>query len=399
MKKVCLTILCVLCMIICSGCMRFDTTLDIKSDGKVDVSMVYAVMNMDTEGADPTEDESFDEAMNELTEAGWTAEKYNEDNYVGFKCSKSGLPLDNLQESLQDAEQNMEMNEGGLSIQKDGNNYVLDWDVLGEEGNEELESYKSYFSTYGGYMQVRIKLPNKPKNHNATSTEDGGKTLIWDLLTIKENIHVEFSLSIWGTIIKWGLIALAAIILIIVIIIVIKKISAKKAANPQGGFDPNMPPQGGFDPNMPQGGFDQGQQYAQPGYDAAQGAYDQGQQYAQPGYDAAQGAYDQGQQYAQPGYDVAQGAYDQGQQYAQPGYDAAQGAYDQGQQYAQQGYDAAQGAYDQTQQYAQQGYDAAQGAYDQAQQYAQQAYDQSQQYVDPSQQYAQQQYQDPTNNQ
>ena len=327
MKKVCLTILCVLCMIICSGCMRFDTTLDIKSDGNVDVSMTYAVMNMSTDGTDPTEDESYDEAMQELNDQGWTSEKYNEDNYVGFKCSKNGLPLDNLQEALKGAEENMEMNEGGLSITKNGNNYVLDWDVLGEEGNAELESYKSYFEQYGGYMRVTIKLPSKPKSSNATSTENGGKTLVWDLLTIKENIHVEFSLSIWGEIIKWCLIGLAAIVLIIVLIIVIKKLSAKKAANPQGGFDPNMPPMGGgFDPNMPQGGFNQGQQYAQ-------GAYDQGQQYAQ-------GAYDQGQQYAQ-------GAYDQGQQYAQ-------GAYDQGQQYAQQGYDAAQQAYDQGQQYAQQ---------------------------------------------
>ena len=363
MKKVCLTILCVLCMIICSGCMRFDTTFDIKSDGTVDVSMVYAVMNMDTgDGTDPTEDESYDEAMQELNDQGWTSEKYNEDNYVGFKCSKKGLPLDNLQESLKGAEENMEMNENGLSITKNGNNYVLDWDVLGEEGNAELAGYASYFDTYGGYMRVTIKLPSKPKSSNATSTEDGGKTLIWDLLTLDENIHVEFSLSIWGTIIKWVLIGLAAIVLIIVLIIIIKKVSANKAA--QGG----MPPQGGFDPNMAQGGYDQGQQYGQ-------GAYDQGQQYGQ-------GAYDQGQQFAQ-------GAYDQGQQYAQ-------GAYDQGQQYAQGGYDQGQqygqGAYDQGQQYAQQ-------AYDQAQQYDQQAYDQSQQYVDPSQQYAQQQFQDPTNNQ
>ena len=348
MKKVCLTILCVLCMIICSGCMRFDTTLDIKSDGTVDVSMVYAVMNMDTgDGTNPTENESYDEAMSELTEQGWTAEKYDEDNYIGFKCSKKGLPLDNLQEALQGAEENMEMNEGGLNITKSGNNYVLDWDVLGEEGNEELADYKSYFSSYGGYMQVVIKLPSKPKSSNATSTEDGGKTLIWDLLTLQENIHCEFSLSIWGTIIKWALIALGAIIAIIVIILIIKKVTANKGAAPQGGFDPNMP----------QGGFDQAQQYGQQ-------AYDQGQQYAQQGYDQAQ-------QYGQQ-------AYDQGQQYAQQGYDQAQ-------QYGQQ-------AYDQSQQYAQQGYD-------QAQQYGQQAYDQGQQYYDQSQQYAQQQYQDPTNNQ
>ena len=254
MKKVCLTILCVLCMIICSGCMRFDTTFDIKSDGTVDVSMVYAVMNMDTgDGTDPTEDESYDEAMQELNDQGWTTEKYNEDNYVGFKCSKKGLPLDNLQESLKGAEENMEMNENGLSITKNGNNYVLDWDVLGEEGNAELAGYASYFDTYGGYMRVTIKLPSKPKSSNATSTEDGGKTLIWDLLTLDENIHVEFSLSIWGTIIKWVLIGLAAIVLIIVLIIIIKKVSANKAA--QGG----MPPQGGFDPNMAQGGYDQGQ--------------------------------------------------------------------------------------------------------------------------------------------
>ena len=42
MKKVLLTVLCVIFVIGLSGCMRFDTTLDIKSDGKADISMLYA---------------------------------------------------------------------------------------------------------------------------------------------------------------------------------------------------------------------------------------------------------------------------------------------------------------------------------------------------------------------
>ena len=54
MKKVLLTVLCVIFIIGLSGCMRFDTTLDIKSDGKADISMLYAVMSMEGEEVDPT---------------------------------------------------------------------------------------------------------------------------------------------------------------------------------------------------------------------------------------------------------------------------------------------------------------------------------------------------------
>ena len=357
MKKVLLTVLCVIFIIGLSGCMRFDTTLDIKSDGKADISMLYAVMSMEGEEVDPTE---MDPQMNELREQGWECELYNEDNYLGFKCTKKGVELDKISEAMQGTEGAVDMEEDGLKVTKDGDNYIIDWKVLGDEDTNEMEQYKSYFSQYGGYMQIVIKLPNGAKNHNATSTSNGGKTLTWDLLSMAggENIHVEFSLSIVGVIIKWAIIALIAIAVIVAVIIIIKKLANKKANAP---YTPG--PGGDFGGQQ---GFDQAQQYGQQGFNQAQQygqqAVDQAQQYGQQ-------AYDQTQQYAQQGYDQAQQygqqAYDAGQQYAQQGYDAAQ-------QYGQQ-------AADQAQQYGQQAYDA-------SQQYAQQAYDQTQQY-------------DPTNNQ
>ena len=95
-----------------------------------------------------------------------------------------------------------------------------------------------------------------------------------------QNIHVEFSLSALGAIIKWIIIGLIVIVLAIVAIILIKKFANKKVDGPDGGF-------GGPAPTGPapdfggQSGFDQAQQYGQQ-------AFDQAQQYGQQTYDQAQ---------------------------------------------------------------------------------------------------------------
>jgi hypothetical protein len=291
--------------------MRFDTTVDVKSDGKADISMLYAAMTMEEE-PDTSE---MDEAMNQIRESGWECELYNQDGYLGFKCTKRGVDLEKIAEELESTSDTTGMAQDGLVVTKDGNNYTIDWKVMGDDSSSEMEEYKQYFSQYGGYLKIVFKLPNKAKNHNATTVEDGGKTLTWDLLEMQsgENLHVEFSLSMLGTIIMWALIALAVIALIIIAIIIIKKVNANKAAAPAGpapGADGDQP---GFDPGQyGQQAFDQTQQYGQQGYDQAQ-------QYGQQGYDQAQ-------QYAQQGYDQA---YDQAQQYTDQ-------AYDQAQQYAQQ---------------------------------------------------------------
>lgn len=126
--------------------------------------------------------------------------------------------------------------------------------------------------------------------------------------------------------------------------------STGQTSYPQSG---TTPAQGGYDQSGGPGqvygsGYDQGAQaptgYEQGGYGQQGGGYDQTQQYAQPGY--GQAGYDQTQQYPQPGYDQQYGqssGYDQSQQqgygqppaYGQPGYDQSQPGY--GQQYGQQG--------------------------------------------------------------
>ena len=339
MKKLYLMLLCVLFVIGLSGCMRFDTTFNVGTDGKADISMVYAVLNMDEGDIDTSEIEG---SMDEIKQAGWECEMYNQDGYIGFTCTKKGVDLEKIADAMQGTEGAVEMEENGLSVTKNGDNYTIDWKILGDENANEMSEYAQYFEQYGGYMRIVFKLPSKAKNHNATTTADGGKTLTWDLLKMNpgENLHVEFSISMLGTIIMWVLIGIGALIVIAAIIFVIMMLKKKKAAN------------GGEGGAMSQPGFDQAQQNGQQAFDTAQ-------QYGQQAFDQAQQngqqAYDQAQQYGQQ-------AYDQAQQYGQQ-------AYDQAQQYDQQ-------AYDQAQQYDQQ-------AYDQAQQYDQHAYDQSQQY-DPN---------------
>ncbi len=360
LKKLVLMLLMICSLMMLSGCIRFSTTIKVKSNGKADITMLMATVKTDETLDDDTEDDEED--IDQLVKEGWKYEKYDEDNYEGFLLTKKDVPLEDLGKTM-NSEESLDMNTDGLSVTKKGSKYSISWDISGSEDYEEAEDYSSYLESAGGYGKFILELPNKPISSNAHEVSKDGKTLTWNIFSMKsgEKIEVEFSLINWPLII--GIII--AIILIIVAVIVIFIIRKKKSANssyPQNNQQYNNLNQGQqyYDPNQGQQYYDpnQGQQY----YDPNQGQqyYDpnQGQQYYDP---------NQGQQYYDP---------NQGQQY----YDPSQGQqyYDpnQGQQY----YDTNQG---------QQYYDPSQG---------QQNYDpnQGQQYYDPNQG---QQYYDPSQNQ
>ncbi|MCR5609326.1 MAG: hypothetical protein K6G26_09710 [Lachnospiraceae bacterium] len=64
MKKAKLVILAMMCMLLSTGCIRYETTVEVKKNGKADVSMIYAVSDFsemnDMIGGDDNEDFDFD---------------------------------------------------------------------------------------------------------------------------------------------------------------------------------------------------------------------------------------------------------------------------------------------------------------------------------------------------
>ena len=202
-----LAIAMVFAIILCfTGCIRYKTTASVHKDGTVDIFIVYATIDSselmgDSEGDgdvvvnNDDENEELNEKIEFVEAAGWDVGKYTgEENdkykYVGFSASKEGIALEDLAEELQALELGYE----DLTLKKDGDLYILDWDASSNtEETEEQGLEAASIRSYGGYMTFVLQLPAKAKDNNATKVE--GKTLEWDLFKMKEPIHCEFKLT------------------------------------------------------------------------------------------------------------------------------------------------------------------------------------------------------------
>ena len=225
-----------------SGCIRFKTTATVNKDGTVDMTVMYAEMNMDMgelTGDDGMRDESANDDIKELMDkakdADWDVKPYSKDDYNGFTATKEGIDLEDLPDEL-DA---LDLGFDDFTVEKDGKLYTIEW---GNESNESKMSGNgldnSTITSSGGYCTLIIELPVEPEDENASDVSKDGKKLEWDMLNMDEPAHVEFKLAsaakgggfpMWiiGVIIG-GVVIIAGVIVAIVIISSSKK---KKAAN------------------------------------------------------------------------------------------------------------------------------------------------------------------------
>ena len=223
-KIILVGILSLLCF---TGCIRHEATVEFRLDGKADITMLYATVFEDKELAQ----EANDKTIEQLTELGWECKEYEQDNFLGYEITKKGVDVENLTHVFDGSEELTEMSAEGFTVTKDGNNYVVDWDLIDEETHEQMQQYAGMFEGSGGSLKITMKFPNKPKEHNATEVTDGGKTLTWNLFKMDpgETAHVEFTLSKMGLIIKLVCIIAAVILAVVVAIMVMKKLGKKKA--------------------------------------------------------------------------------------------------------------------------------------------------------------------------
>ncbi|WP_024865803.1 LppM family (lipo)protein [Butyrivibrio sp. FCS014] len=218
MKKIRAVVLALVCMLSLSGCVRFNASIDVKKNGKVDVSMIYAAMSLEDYGFDG---DMFDEGtVEDFEEDGWTVEPYSEGSFVGYKLIRKDVELKELADSLKDNDTDM-VNMNSFKVTKDGLKYVIDWDLKGIGELSEVQEYRSYFDMSGGYLTVDINLPVKPSDHNATKVSDDGKSLEWDLLSPDmDGIYLEFTLFSFKWLFILGGIGLALAIIVVAVIII-----------------------------------------------------------------------------------------------------------------------------------------------------------------------------------
>ena len=278
-KRLVCILLMVMCLSLLTGCFRFSTTVEVKRNGKADITIVFASVDPQSDNSDDS-DEDDEDMRKQLEDEGWDYEVYHDDGYSGYKITKTNVNLKDLAKEMNSGDDSkIDVDADKLKVEKHGFRYKVSWDVTESDGYEDSKEYGKNLSTYGGYAKFVVKLPYKPISSNAHKVSDDGKTLTWYLFDLEqgEAVELEFSLVNWPLIIGLlvGLIVVAAAVVVIIIFL------RKKKKNAQG-----FPPQG-FDQSQ---GFNQSQGYAYPSQDYSQQGYGQPQQYTQSqGYAQSQG--------------------------------------------------------------------------------------------------------------
>ena len=204
-----------------TGCMRFRTTMSIKSNGKADLSVIYAFQQDMFDG--DVEDEIGDIA-DAFEDEGWTVDDYKKGEYKGYQFSMKNASVKDFEEIFNSDAFTDTLELGEFELTKKGSTYTIEWDtnVVDEAEDEGVSS--SDFAQTGGFLEVVIELPSPAKDENATEVSKDGKTLTWNLLEDDE-VEVTFTLINVGLII--AIIAIVVVLVIaagvVVLLIILKK--------------------------------------------------------------------------------------------------------------------------------------------------------------------------------
>ena len=245
-RKIALMLIAVFCLACFTGCIRYNVTVDVKGNGKADLSMMYSSQ---VSGDDVTEDDKAtnDKTIEDLKSKGWDCQEYREGEYYGYLCKKTNVDIKNIAAEMNADEEDQAVKSENIKLTKKGLfTYVLDWTFESSSGADEgdgegegeddaglsdsdRQAYADGIKQAGGYMTFTLKVPTKAKNSNASTVSADGKTLEWDLLALKDGevIHAEFTVINWPIVIG---ICAGVLVLIAVIVVCIVMASKKKQA-------------------------------------------------------------------------------------------------------------------------------------------------------------------------
>lgn len=215
-----------------TGCVRFDATINVKRNGKMDIAISYAVLDVtDREVGEILSDEQIEEYKDD----GWDVEEFKDGGYSGYIIKKKDVPVSELENSNKNKKTALSDELKSLKLTRKGMKYTLDWDIA-EEAKElsAASEYSDYVKMSGAQMKVKINLPSKAVKSNATHVSEDGRSYEWDLLNFDDpdGIHLEYKLIDTKMMIA-GVVSLAVLIAVVTVIIVMlrKKKKAKAESN------------------------------------------------------------------------------------------------------------------------------------------------------------------------
>lgn len=255
-KNIKFTILLILLVISLTGCVKFNSTMEIKKDKSMDYKIIYA---FDKSLFGDQEILTSDDKK-ELENKGFTVSNYVDGNMKGFKVSKNIKNIDDVS-STNDATYDLsglldsnkseskvfKVKKGFLkntytasfkfdSADSDLNNSTsndttIDNDFTIDDNNTTTDSDFD-FSNINTNMDLsfNVKLPYKAISSNATTKKNDDKELSWNLSSTGED-KIEFSFALYNMTNIYICGGVIVLLIIIVIVSILNKGKKNKVSN------------------------------------------------------------------------------------------------------------------------------------------------------------------------
>ena len=210
-------------IVIVSGCVKVETNMKISKNKKMDFEIIMALDKSMLEEENIYRDELLDDKQKEeLINKGFEIKPYTEGNKIGNIITKKFDNIDYLS-SDSDVEFDLE------NVIEDDLSTAYIFKI------EKKFLANKYYAKYDFDLidiNFKVTLPYKALDSNATSIDNDGKLLIWDLQKTHEPIEFTFELyNIQNVLAVFLVILIFVLIFIYCILAIIKKISERKGKN------------------------------------------------------------------------------------------------------------------------------------------------------------------------
>lgn len=255
-KNIKLTTLLILIVISLTGCVKFNSTMEIKKDKSMDYKIIYA----------------FDKSLfgdqeiltsndkKELENKGFTVSNYVDGNMKGFKVSKNIKNIDDVSstnDATYDLSGLLDSNKSESKVFKvkkgflkntytasfkfdssdsdlnnsTSNDTTIDNDFTTDDNNTTTDSDFD-FSNINTNMDLsfNVKLPYKAISSNATTKKNDDKELSWNLSSTGED-KIEFSFALYNMTNIYICGGVIVLLIIIVIVSILNKSRKNKVSN------------------------------------------------------------------------------------------------------------------------------------------------------------------------
>lgn len=255
-KNIKFTILLILLVISLTGCVKFNSTMEIKKDKSMDYKIIYAF----DKSLFGNQEILTSNDKKELENKGFTVSNYVDGNMKGFKVSKNIKNIDDVSstnDATYDLSGLLDSNKSESKVFKvkkgflkntytasfkfdssdsdlnnsTSNDTTIDNDFTIDDNNTTTDSDFD-FSNINTNMDLsfNVKLPYKAISSNATTKKNDDKELSWNLSSTGED-KIEFSFALYNMTNIYICGGVIVLLIIIVIVSILNKGKKNKVSN------------------------------------------------------------------------------------------------------------------------------------------------------------------------